>query len=67
MKMGMALTLMLKKHVTYYKEGCEKGDGSGCGSLGLFYENGIGVEQNLTTALAYYQHACESGDVRELC
>lgn len=33
-------------------------------NLGYLFENGIGVEQNYSTALAYYRMAAEPGIMR---
>lgn len=37
-----------------------------CYDVGLFYEQGVALEQNITTAKHYFTQACEAG-VNEAC
>ncbi|MCQ2623535.1 sel1 repeat family protein [Helicobacter pylori] len=43
----------------YFEKACELKDGGGCGVLGVLYENGEGVEKNLTKAAQFYSKACD--------
>ncbi len=46
----------------YFEKACDLKDSRGCGALGLLYENGEGVEKNLTKAAYFYSKACELKD-----
>ena len=48
--------------LTWYKISAEKQDANAFFNLGVMYENGSGVEKNLTTALQWYNDACKSGN-----
>jgi hypothetical protein len=42
-----------------YKKGCDKGNANGCNVLGVFFDNGIGVEKNTQEALKYLSKGCD--------
>ncbi len=48
----------------YFEKACDLKDSRGCGVLGLLYENGEGVEKNLTKATQFYSKACDLKDGR---
>ncbi len=50
----------------YFEKACDLNNGGGCGSLGMLYEYGQGVEKNLTKADQYISKACKLGD-QEAC
>ncbi|MDO7823264.1 tetratricopeptide repeat protein, partial [Helicobacter pylori] len=44
--------------VAFYKRSCNLRMGVGCTSLGSMYEDGDGVDQNITKAVFYYRRGC---------
>ncbi len=50
----------------YFEKACGLNNSGGCGSLGMLYEYGQGVEKNLTKADQYISKACKLGD-QEAC
>ncbi|WP_100957807.1 tetratricopeptide repeat protein [Helicobacter pylori] len=50
----------------YFEKACDLKYGGGCGALGMLYENGQGVEKNLTKVAQYISKACKLGD-QETC
>ncbi|WP_305869435.1 tetratricopeptide repeat protein [Helicobacter pylori] len=46
----------------YFEKACTLNNSGGCGSLGMLYEYGQGVEKNLTKAAQYISKACKLGD-----
>ncbi|MCQ2659915.1 sel1 repeat family protein [Helicobacter pylori] len=50
----------------YFEKACGLNNSGGCGSLGMLYEYGQGVEKNLTKADQYFSKACKLGD-QEAC
>ncbi len=42
----------------YFERACGLNNGRGCGALGVLYEDGQGVEKNLTKASQYFSKAC---------
>jgi hypothetical protein len=46
---------------TLFDKACTGGDGDGCVSLGLMYEDGLCLEQDGSRAAALYEKACGSG------
>ncbi len=49
-----------------FEKACELKDGGGCDALGHLYDDGKGVEKNLTKAAYFYSKACKLGD-QEAC
>ena len=47
------------KKVTKMKEACTREMKGACYELGVLYENGWKVEQNVTMAMDYYRKACD--------
>ncbi|GAA8729800.1 hypothetical protein HpBT353_01170 [Helicobacter pylori] len=43
----------------YFEKACDLNNGGGCSNLGVLYQNGQGVEKNLTKAAQFYSKACE--------
>ncbi len=43
----------------YFEKACDLNNGGGCGALGDLYDDGKGVEKNLTRAAQFYSKACE--------
>ncbi len=43
----------------YFEKACDLNNGGGCGALGMLYENGQGVEKDLTKAAQFYSKACD--------
>ncbi|GAA8843933.1 hypothetical protein BTM161_16060 [Helicobacter pylori] len=43
----------------YFEKACELKDGGGCDALGHLYDDGKGVEKNLTKAAQFYSKACD--------
>ncbi len=43
----------------YFEKACDLNNGGGCGALGDLYDDGKGVEKNLTKATQFYSKACE--------
>ncbi|RVY24763.1 sel1 repeat family protein [Helicobacter pylori] len=50
----------------YFEKACGLNNSGGCGSLGMLYEYGQGVEKNLTKAAYFYSKACKLGN-QEAC
>lgn len=50
----------------YFEKACGLNNGGGCGALGDLYDDGKGVEKNLTKADQYISKACKLGD-QEAC
>ncbi|MGL2863472.1 tetratricopeptide repeat protein [Helicobacter pylori] len=50
----------------YFEKACNLNCGGGCGALGDLYDDGKGVEKNLTKADQYISKACKLGD-QEAC
>ncbi|PDX56866.1 tetratricopeptide repeat protein [Helicobacter pylori] len=50
----------------YFERACGLNNGGGCFSLGDLYDDGKGVEKNLTKADQYISKACKLGD-QEAC
>ncbi len=50
----------------YFERACGLNNGSGCNNLGDLYQNGEGIEKNLTKAAQFYSKACKLGD-QEAC
>ncbi|MEQ2295300.1 hypothetical protein AMECASPLE_012655 [Ameca splendens] len=50
------------KSVQYLKMAAENGDNSALFLLGHCYENGVGVQQNLKTAIEFYKRAEQAGN-----
>ncbi|GAA8838551.1 hypothetical protein HpRN165_02390 [Helicobacter pylori] len=46
----------------YFEKACGLNNGGGCGALGVLYEDGQGVEKNLTKAAYFYSKACKLGN-----
>ncbi|MFP6226317.1 tetratricopeptide repeat protein [Helicobacter pylori] len=46
----------------YFERACGLNNGRGCGALGVLYEDGQGVEKNLTKATQYFSKACDLKD-----
>ncbi|GAA8323806.1 hypothetical protein HpBT193_05340 [Helicobacter pylori] len=46
----------------YFEKACDLNDGGGCSNLGVLYQNGQGVEKNLTKAAQFYSKACKLGN-----
>ncbi|GAA7994393.1 hypothetical protein HpCS24_02460 [Helicobacter pylori] len=46
----------------YFERACGLNNGRGCGALGVLYEDGQGVEKNLTKAAYFYSKACKLGN-----
>ncbi|PUD33724.1 sel1 repeat family protein, partial [Helicobacter pylori] len=46
----------------YFERACGLKYGGGCGALGDLYEDGQGVEKNLTKADQYISKACKLGN-----
>ncbi|GAA9327389.1 hypothetical protein BTM402_02150 [Helicobacter pylori] len=46
----------------YFEKACDLNDGGGCGALGDLYDDGKGVEKNLTKAAQFYSKACDLKD-----
>ncbi len=46
----------------YFERACGLNNGGGCNGLGGLYQNGQGVEKNLTKAAYLYSRACELKD-----
>ena len=44
-----------------YRQACDGGEMRGCNNLGVMYQFGDGVTQDLALALSLYQRACEGG------
>ncbi len=42
----------------YFERACGLNNGSGCNNLGDLYQNGEGIEKNLTKAAQFYSKAC---------
>ena len=49
------------KEVTKMKEACSREMKGACYELGMLYEQGLRVEQNITTSMKYYDKACRLG------
>ncbi len=49
---------MQDQSVYYYEIACDAGSGSACSALGVLYQYGEGVEQNIQHAEHYYQQGC---------
>ncbi|GAA7370258.1 hypothetical protein MM0343_02420 [Helicobacter pylori] len=45
----------------YFEKVCDLNNGGGCGNLGVLYQNGQGVEKDLTKAAQFYSKACKLG------
>ncbi len=45
----------------YFERACGLNNGSGCNNLGDLYQNGEGIEKNLTKAAYFYSKACKLG------
>ncbi|GAA8644264.1 hypothetical protein HpBT331_01110 [Helicobacter pylori] len=43
----------------YFEKACDLNNGGGCGALGDLYDDGKGVEKNLTKAAQFYSKACD--------
>ncbi len=43
----------------YFEKACDLNNGGGCNGLGDLYDDGKGVEKNLTKAAQFYSKACE--------
>lgn len=52
--------------ITDLRRLAEQGDASAQYSLGIFYEKGVGVEQNFNTAATFYQHAADQNHATAL-
>ncbi|MDR4464816.1 MAG: sel1 repeat family protein [Nitrospira sp.] len=48
------------------KTACEKGDAEGCFNLGVMYDEGTGVPQDVVQAVALFRKACDS-ELPEAC
>lgn len=48
---------------TYFEQSAQLGNGNSMYNLGLLYQNGTGVKQDLETALAWYQKAADNGSI----
>ncbi|WP_088357201.1 tetratricopeptide repeat protein [Helicobacter pylori] len=46
----------------YFEKACGLNNGRGCNGLGDLYDDGKGVEKNLTKAAYFYSKACELKD-----
>ncbi|WP_367971798.1 tetratricopeptide repeat protein, partial [Helicobacter acinonychis] len=51
-----------QKAVAFYKRSCNLRVGVSCTSLGSMYEDGEGVDQNVTKAVFYYKRGCNLRD-----
>ncbi|WRF07434.1 sel1 repeat family protein [Helicobacter pylori] len=50
----------------YFERACGLNNGRGCNNLGDLYQNGEGIEKNLTKAAYFYSKACKLGS-QEAC
>lgn len=46
----------------YFEKACGLNNGGGCATLGMLYDDGKGVEKNLTKAAQYFSKACKLGN-----
>ncbi|RVZ29170.1 tetratricopeptide repeat protein [Helicobacter pylori] len=46
----------------YFEKACGLNNGGGCGALGMLYEDGQGVGEDLIKAAYFYSKACELKD-----
>ncbi len=55
------LSAPTKEDISDFKTSCEGGDMEGCDYLGLMYDAGTGVPQDMAKAIALYRKACNGG------
>ncbi len=46
----------------YFERACGLNNGGGCATLGMLYEDGQGVGEDLTKATQFYSKACKLGE-----
>ena len=46
-----------------FKKACDGGNMRGCRSLGVMYDNGIGVEKDFSKAAELFKKACNGGEM----
>ncbi|WP_407932153.1 tetratricopeptide repeat protein [Campylobacter sp.] len=57
----------LDKAAQLLKKACDGGERSGCGGLGVMYEQGYGVRQDKRLAKEYFSKACDLGEQKLGC
>lgn len=57
--MGFGVNQNFRLMLDLYSDSARRGDSEGLYRLGECYEQGLGVEENFTTALNYYRQAAD--------